>query len=89
MTQPSQLPRIKKPKLLRSNPLRLSQIRSGSAEPSEILFGDEDVIVRLWYTQKIVTPGDDDEDSDLSDEIKWKLFLARTAAMLQYRAKWG
>jgi hypothetical protein len=86
--QPSQLPRIKKPKLLRSNPLRLSLIRSGAAEPSEILFEDEDVIIRSRWKQEIVTL-DDDGEPDLSDEIKWKLFLARTAAMLQYRAKWG
>lgn len=77
--------RIKKPKLLRSNPLRKSLIISG-VDPSDLDgIDDEDVYVsyrrpELVKSQRIYAP-----DEELPEDIKWKLFLARQAAMMKYR----
>lgn len=86
--QPSLLKRkpIPKPKLLRSNPLRKSLLLSGDLKG--ILIEDEDILVNSRYriVGKLVNNNDED---DLSDEIKWKLFLARQLALLRYREVWG
>jgi hypothetical protein len=80
-----QPPRIKKPKLLRSNPLRKSLIISG-VDPSDLDgIDDEDVYVsyrrpELVKNNKVYGP-----DEELPDHIKWKLFLARQLAMAKYR----
>jgi hypothetical protein len=74
--------RIKKPKLLRSNPLRKSLLAGGS-DPG--LIDDEDVYVgyrrpQLVSHAKIYSP-----DDELPTDIEWKLFLARQVALLKYR----
>ena len=81
--------RIKKPKLLRSNPLRKSLIISG-VNPSDLDgIDDEDIYVsyrrpELVKLQKIY--GTDDE---LPEDIQWKLFLARQVALARYREVHG
>ena len=79
--------RIRKPKLLRSNPLRLGLIRQGT-RPSDIGFDDEDIIVATRRSAIAVfdPPGPDDE---LSDYVLDRLQLARAMAMLKYRENWG
>lgn len=80
--------RIKKPKLLRSNPLRKSLILSG-IDPSDLDgINDEDVYVGyrrigLVKDQKIYLPND-----ELPKDIKWKLFLIRQAALIKARQHW-
>jgi hypothetical protein len=76
--------RIKKPKLLRSNPFRKSLILGG-LDPSSIEIDDEDVYVayrrpELVKHQKVYNP-----DEELPKNIQWRLFLARQLAMAKYR----
>ena len=81
--------RIKKPKLLRSNPLRKSLIISG-VDPSDLdLINDEDIYVgycrpELVKNQKIYQP-----DDELPEDIKWKLFLIRQVALIKARQHWA
>jgi hypothetical protein len=83
-------PRIPKPKLLRSNPLRKSLIVSG-IDPSELdLINDEDIYIgyRRPSLTREVRPYLNDSD-DISEDIQWKLFLIRQLAMLKYREVHG
>ena len=80
-------PRIRKPKLLRSNPLRLGLISQGT-RPSDIGFDDEDIIVSTRRST-IVEPAPLGPDDELSDYVLARLQLAREMAMLKYREKWG
>jgi hypothetical protein len=74
---------IKKPKLLRSNPLRKSLIVSG-VDPSDIDgITDEDIYVS--YRRPELVKIDYKDDDDLSEDIQWRLFLARQLALLKYR----
>jgi hypothetical protein len=80
--------RIKKPKLLRSNPLRLSLIKHGT-QPSDIDFDDEDILVSSRRPEYRVVKPKQDSDDELSDHVKFRLFLARQLAMMKYKEKWG
>ena len=80
--------RIKRPKLLRSNPLRKSLILSG-IDPSD-LDGIDDTDIYVGYRriglvkdQKIYQPAD-----ELPKDIKWKLFLIRQVALIKARQHW-
>jgi hypothetical protein len=77
--------RIKKPKLLRSNPLRKSLL-AGGTDPG--LIDDEDIYIG-YSRPEVARKKPILDDDDLSDDIKWKLFLARQVALLKYREKWG
>ena len=80
-----QPPRIKKPKLLRSNPLRKSLILSG-VDPSDIDgITDEDVYVSYRRPDLVKNTKVYGLDEELPEHIKWKLFLIRQAALLKYR----
>jgi hypothetical protein len=75
---------IKKPKLLRSNPYRLTAIRFWGLDPNQVLIDDEDILVNSRrIILKIQTSLDDDEE--LTDYIKFRLHLAREMAMSKYR----
>lgn len=83
-----QPPRIKKPKLLRSNPLRLSLIKHGT-QPGDVNFEDEDILIQtrkenlaVIKTKKFTDP---DPDAELRDDITFRLFLARQLAIMKYR----
>lgn len=80
-------PRIQKPKLLRSNPLRLTLIRHGS-RPSDIGFDDEDIIADTRRS-RIIEPVSPDSGDELSDYVLARLQLAREMAMAKYDEKWG
>jgi len=81
--------RIKKPKLLRSNPLRKSLILSG-VDPTDIDgIDDEDIYVSyrrpdLVKNEKIYSPNE-----ELPEHIRWKLFLIRQAALIKARQHWA
>jgi hypothetical protein len=75
---------IRKPKLLRSNPHRKSLLINGE-DPGRI--DDEDIISS--YRRNLNPVFELDHDDDLSDDIKWRLFLARQLALLKYKQKWG
>jgi hypothetical protein len=86
-----QPPRIKKPKLLRSNPLRKSLIISG-VNPSELDgINDEDIYVgyRRESFELKVQKDPDEIDNDLSDYVKFRLFLARQLALMKYHEVHG
>jgi hypothetical protein len=87
--QPSLLIRkpIPKPKLLRSNPLRKSLLLEGN--DNGFLIDDEDYLVDSRFRYKLVLVDKNGDVDDLSDEIKWKLFLARQVALLKYQEVWG
>jgi hypothetical protein len=72
--------RIPKPKLLRSNPLRKSLILGGS-DPSDTI-DDEDIITsyRRRDLNKFKTFDSEDE---VSDYVKFRLFLARNLALMK------
>lgn len=77
-------PRIKKPKLLRSNTIRYYLINYQGWNPSELLIEDEDIILnnrRLRIIDlKIV--------DKLSEYVKLRLWLARQLALLKFDEKW-
>jgi hypothetical protein len=80
--------RIKKPKLLRSNPLRKSLIISG-IDPSDIDgITDEDVYVS-YRRPELVKNKLYETDDELPEDIQWKLFLARQVTMMKYREVHG
>jgi hypothetical protein len=87
--QPSLLTRkpIPKPKLLRSNPLRKSLLLEGNEWG--FLIDDEAYLVETRYRKQINLVDKNGDVDDLSDEIKWKLFLARQLALVKYREKWA
>ena len=79
--------RIRKPKLLRSNPTRLTLIRHGT-RPSDISFDDEDIIVDTRRS-RMLEPVLPDPGDELSDYVLHRLQLARELAMLKYKEKWA
>ena len=88
MHQPHQ-PWIKKPKLLRSNPLRLSLIRGG-VDPACVSVDDEDVYIGYRRPDLVKVPYQPkDDDEPLPEDIQWRLFLARQMAMMKYRETRG
>jgi len=78
---------IKKPKLLRSNPLRFSLIRLQGVDPALIEVDDE-ALCCAYRRAKIVhdQPNDDDK---LSDYVSTRLQLARYFAIKRYQQVWG
>lgn len=83
--------RIPKPKVFRSNPYRVSYF-STADDQDDIFIQDEDILPgyrRQDITKIRSNPTDDDPDGIITEEIRWKLFLARTAAMLRYRELHG
>lgn len=75
---------IRKPKLLRSNPTRLSLIVNGN---NFGFFIDDEGILSGYRTPRVIKPILTDDD--LSDYVKLRLFLARELAIRRYHEKWG
>lgn len=73
--------KIKKPKLLRSNPHRKTSLANGIDTEVD----DEDLYVARSHPK---LKDEDDEDA-ISDDVRWRLFLARQLALMKYREKWG
>jgi hypothetical protein len=85
VSQPRQ-PWIKKPKLLRSNPHRLSLIRGG-VDPACVLVDDEDIYVGYRRPQLVREVDWSDPDTPLPEHIVNRLALAREMALKAYREK--
>jgi hypothetical protein len=79
--------KIKKPKLLRSNPLRKSLLLEGN--DFGFLIDDEDIHVGYRRSEVVKDVKVQDADDDLPDDIKWKLFLIRQLALIKYQEVWG
>lgn len=82
------IPRIPKPKVFRSNPFRAAYFAANPDRVNDINIDDDDKIsgYRKRDLQRIraeSTP--DDPDGTVTDDIKWKLFLARQVALLKHR----
>jgi hypothetical protein len=77
-----------KPRLLRSNPHRFTLLLQGY-DPVEIEVYDDDIYV--GYSRRPqdfrFIPVDDDEE--LSDYVKFRLWFARQMALKRYEEKWG
>jgi len=76
--------KIKKSKLLRSNPYRISAIKLQGLSSTEVLIEDEDILVN---SRRIVLRVENSlhEDEEVSDYVRLRLILARETAMLKYR----
>jgi hypothetical protein len=80
------IPRIAKPKLFRSNPYRAAYYVTATDPDTEIGIDDDDKMsgYRRRDLQKIHNEVAEEPD-ELSEEIRWKLFLARQLALLKYK----
>ena len=81
-------PRIPKPKIFRSNPYRVAYYAANANDSDDIVIDDEDKITgyRKRDLQKVrATPTVDDPEGDITEDIRWKLFLARQVALMRYR----
>lgn len=74
-------PRIPKFKILRSNPHRFSKI----IDDVEVEVDDEGLITS--YRKRDLNKIQHEEG--ISDKVRWRLFLARQAALLVHRSKFG
>ncbi len=81
-------PTIKKPKLLRSNPHRFTSTRLQGLDPCYAV-DDEDIYVSYRRPELVKDAKVYGPDEELPKDIEWKLFLARTAALLKYRDAHG
>ena len=83
------IPRIIKPKIFRSNPYRLAWFNSHWDDNDDIEIDDDSKITgprREQYGRVKAAPTPVDPEGDVTPDIEWRLFLARTAAMLKYRS---
>ena len=70
----------KKPKLLRSNPLRFTLIRLNGLNPIDIEFDDEALISRTKRLELV-----HDLDEDISAHARVRLAIARVKALQKYK----
>jgi hypothetical protein len=76
-------PRIPKFKLLRGNPHRITHLIIDDWDDDFV--DDEDIITPYRRRDLIKIKHPD----DISESIRWRLFLARQLALLKYRNKFG
>lgn len=76
--------------------LKRSQQRLLSLLRSDLEFNEDDFsgcyelnIHRAYSRPRLVTNIVDDDDEELSDYVKDRLFIARTLALKAYQNKWG
>jgi len=81
------VPRIQKPKLFRSNPHRAVHYALTVDQNDEIGIDDDDKITgyRRQDLQRIKTDATPKNPEGLSEDIRWRLFLARQAALLMHK----
>jgi hypothetical protein len=72
-----------KPKLFRSNPLRKNLILLGS-DPAQTI-DDEDLI----FSRPRSRVNNNQDDIELSDRVKFRLWLARQLALKKFNEVWG
>ena len=88
VSRPAVLIRIPKPKIFRSNPYKLAYYNSHWDDSDDIEIDDDNKITgprREQYGRVKTAPTPADPEGDITPDIEWRLFLARTAAMLKYR----
>jgi len=90
--QQVQVPRIRKPKLLRSNPTRSALIRYSEYDPVDIPFDDEDILTGYFARKNqldVIRNSKDleDDNNDLSDYVLARLAQAREKAVEMARSK--
>ena len=78
--------RIPKPKLFRANPHRLTHFALID-DQDDIFIADDDLAT--GYRRRDLGKIEQPDDAPLPDHIRWRLFLARTAAMLKYKEVQG
>lgn len=81
------LHRIPKPKLFRSNPHRIVHFVFAD-DDDDIDIDDDSKITgyRKRDLQKVkANPTPDDPDGTITDDIRWRLFLARQVALVKFR----
>lgn len=76
--EPVPKPVIKKAKLLRSNPHRFTAITIAGQNPWMVI-DDEDIIPQRRYRFELK-----DDNTDLSDYVRFRLWLARQLAMKKF-----
>mgnify|MGYP003339566601 CR=1 FL=1 len=82
------LPRVPRPKLLRSNPYRASYFLAHWDDNDDIDIDDDDKITgprREQFGRVKVAPTPDDPEGDITPDIEWRLFLIRTAVMAKFQ----
>jgi hypothetical protein len=80
-------PSLSKASLLRSKPLRIIVL---DLEDSELEVELEDSAHRGYSRPRVQDDNEDKNDPDyVPERIRWKLFLARQAALLKYREMHG
>ncbi len=81
------VPRIQKPKIFRSNPHRSVHYALNAGQSDDIGIDDDDKITgyRREDLQRIQTESTSKNPEGLSEDIQWKLFLARQLAILKYK----
>jgi hypothetical protein len=82
-------PRIPNPKLLRNNPHRAVHYVFATDQDDDILILDEDLITgyRRRDLTKVEKSAPIDPNGELSEDIRWRLFLARQLALLKHKEK--
>jgi hypothetical protein len=82
-------PRIPKPKLFSGKPQRAVIF----ADDWDYYSLDTDDVITSYRRRDLdrvkSKPTADDPEGDISENIRWKLFLARQAAMIIHKEKWG
>lgn len=81
--------RIAKPKLFRTNPHRAIHYAIADNPADDFCIQDEDLITTYRRRDLAKLQKDILTNDDLSEEIRWKLFLARQLAVLKHMEKWG
>jgi hypothetical protein len=78
-----------KPKLFVGNPTQAYKLAFAIDDDDNDIFDLDDVapLYRRKDLQSIKTDATDDNPEGLSEDIQWKLFLARQAALARFRAK--
>ena len=81
------VPRIQKPKIFRSNPHRAVHYALNANQSDDIGIDDDDKITgyRREDLQRLKTDPTLKNPEGLSEDIQWKLFLARQLALLKYK----
>ena len=80
-------PRIPKFKVLRANP---HKVVHRIIDDSDDDFMDDDSVITSYRRrdlQKVPEPKDNNDE--LSENVRWRLFLARQMAMMKYKEKFG
>lgn len=77
------VPKTPKLKLFRSNPHKLSQIIDDDSDDDYV---NDDYIMSPYRQRDLAKVV---QVKDINDNVRWKLFLIRQAALLKHKETWG